>query len=45
MKRYTYKNTKTGKRVQSDKVLTGKDLVLVAVIRDGQMKGHNIHQK
>ena len=45
MKRYTYKNRKTGKKVQSDKPLTNADLVLIAQVRDGQMKGKRITQK
>ena len=45
MKRYTYRNKQTGKRIQWDTPLKDKNLVLVAHIRDGQMKGHNISQK
>ena len=45
IKKYTYRNKETGRRIQSDTPLKDKNLVLVAHIRDGQMKGHNIRQK
>jgi hypothetical protein len=44
MKKYSYRNKKTGRLVHSDKLLHDSDLVLVRQVRDGQMKGHNIHQ-
>ena len=39
MKRYTYKNKKTGKVVTSDKPLKDPELVLVSRTADGSMKG------
>lgn len=45
MKKYTYKNKKTGKKIYSEKPLTDKDLVLVAQVRDGQMKNKEVNQK
>ena len=45
MKKYTYKNLKTGKKIYSDEPLKGKDLLLVASIADIKMKSNNITQK
>lgn len=45
MKKYTYKNKKTGKRIESDMPLKDKNLVLIAQIRDGQMKNKDIRKK
>ena len=45
MKAFTYRNTKTGKLVQSDKPLKGTDLVLVTQVRNGQMKSGPIRRK
>lgn len=41
MKKYTYKNKTTGKTITSDKPLKDKNLVLVAQIRDGQIKSND----
>lgn len=45
MKKYIYRNKKTGKKVYSDKPLQDKDLVLVTQIRDGRMKSNEVTQK
>jgi len=46
MKRYTYKNKKTGKVVASDTPLKDPDLVLVSKLADGSMKGSvRVHTK
>lgn len=42
MKRFVYRDKKTGKRVFSDVRLSGKGFVLISEVRDGQMKGANI---
>lgn len=39
MKKFTYKNKKTGRTIQSDKPLSSKEFVLVTQVRNGQMKG------
>ena len=41
MKRYVYKNKK-GRRIYSDVPLKDKNLTLVTMIRDGQMKANKI---
>lgn len=45
MKKYTYKDIKTGKTVVSDKPLKDPRLKLVAEIRDGRMKANEIKKK
>jgi hypothetical protein len=45
MKKYTYKDIKTGKKVTSDKPLKDPRLKLVAVIKDGRMKANEITKK
>lgn len=45
MKKYTYKNKKTGERVDSDVPLKNKDLVLVTQIRDGKIKSSKVIKK
>jgi hypothetical protein len=45
MKKYTYKNKKTGKKIHSDIPLKDKDLVLVAQIKDGMMRSKEINKK
>jgi hypothetical protein len=46
MKRFIYKNKKTGKRVYSNTKLTDVDLVLVVAVKDGQIKNNdNVIQK
>lgn len=45
MKKYTYKNIKTGKKVYSEKPLKDPDLVLVTQMRDGMMRAKEINQK
>lgn len=41
MKKYTYKNKITGKKIQSDTPLKDKNLVLVMQTRDGQIKSND----
>ena len=45
MKKYTYKNKKTGKKIFSDKPLKDPELVLVVQLRDGMMKKKEVTQK
>ena len=45
MKRYTYKNKRTRKIVQSDVPLKDKDLVLITTVYDTKMRGHEVRQK
>lgn len=45
MKKYTYKNKKTGKKVFSDKPLKDPELVLIAQVKDGIMRRKEINQK
>lgn len=45
MRKYTYKNIKTGKKIFSDIPLKEKDLILVAVIKDVRMKSNEVKQK
>lgn len=41
MKKYIYKNKKTGQRIESDKPLNDKNLVLIMQVRDGQIKSND----
>jgi len=41
MKKYIYKNKKTGTKIESDKILQDKNLVLVMQVRDGQIKSND----
>lgn len=46
MKKYIYRNKKTGKKIYSDEIIKdNKDLVLVSAVKDMQMKSSNIVQK
>lgn len=45
MKKYIYKNKKTGKKIESDTPLLDKNLVLVSQIKDGKMKSAFIIKK
>lgn len=45
MKKYTYKNKKTGKTIQSDTPLKDKELVLVSAIRDVKIKAGDTRTK
>lgn len=45
MKKYTYKNKKTGQIIQSDERLNEKDFFLVKEIRNGMIKSNNVIQK
>ena len=41
MKRYIYKNKKTGRKIESDKPLKDENLVLIMQVRDGQIKSND----
>lgn len=45
MKKFTYLNKKTGKKVYSDRPVKDPDLVLVKAVRDGRMKSNEVVQK
>ena len=38
MKKYTYRNKKTGKKIESDKPLISEDLIIIMRIKDGMIK-------
>lgn len=45
MKRYLYKNKKTGERLSTDTPKKGTEWILIKQIKDGQMKAHQIRTK
>jgi hypothetical protein len=45
MKKFTYKDIKTGKKVFSDVPIKDENLRLVAQVRDGKMKANKVTQK
>lgn len=44
MRRYVYRDKRTGKKVYSDIPVKHDRLVLVAAVKDGQMKQHEAQQ-
>ena len=45
MKKYVYKNKKTGIRIQTDKPLNDKNLVLVSQVKNGMIKSNKVYTK
>jgi hypothetical protein len=45
MKKYIYKNKKTGKKIYSDKLLDDNNLVLVSQLKDIKMKSGEVITK
>ena len=45
MKRYIYKNKKTGKKTHSDKPINDNDLILVCENRNGMIKSADVLKK
>lgn len=45
MKKFIYKNEKTGERVESEKLIDDKSFVLIFQRRDGLMNKNKIYKK